>query len=102
MDGGAIQTDQQRLLDLALECSEKFDDLLETNGHGKEPEVELRNGQASYTTSTAQSPARCAGWRAYRDSGRRNRSDAAGTTNGRCCIPRKLSGDDLADTWQRP
>lgn len=46
MDGGAIPDDQQRLLDLALERAEKFDDLLGTNGPGKEPEVELREGQA--------------------------------------------------------
>lgn len=46
MDGSAIPDDQQRFLDLTLECTEKFDDLLGTNGPGKEPEVELREGQA--------------------------------------------------------
>lgn len=46
MNGGAIPDDQQWLLDLAFERAEKFDDLLGTNGPGKEPEVELREGQA--------------------------------------------------------
>ena len=45
MDGSTIPDDQQRFLDLALEGTEKFDDLLGANGPGKEPEVELREGQ---------------------------------------------------------
>ena len=45
MDGSTIPDDQQRLLDLALEGTEKFDDLLGANGPGKEPEVALREGQ---------------------------------------------------------
>lgn len=45
MDGRAIPDDQQRLLDLALERAKKFDDLLGTNGAGKEPEIELRERQ---------------------------------------------------------
>lgn len=45
MDRRAIPDDQQRLFDLTLEGAQKFDDLLGTNGAGKEPKVELREGQ---------------------------------------------------------
>lgn len=41
----AIPDNQQRLFDLSLECAEKFDDMLGTNGAWKEPKVELREGQ---------------------------------------------------------
>ena len=43
--GNAVPDDQQRPLDLALERTEEFDDLLGADGTGEESEIELPEGQ---------------------------------------------------------